>query len=80
MIVIEVTQEDIIRGIPEDEHQCPIALAFKRTTSAKIVSVLNDIIVTKSGPLVHADGSEKLVEYLIKVAQVAGIHRPQHVH
>lgn len=31
-MTIEVTQEDIDRGVPCDECNCPIAIALRRTT------------------------------------------------
>ena len=36
MLHVEVTQDDIERGIPEDGTSCPIAHAFRRAWGRKI--------------------------------------------
>jgi len=41
-LIVDVTQDDIDNGVPEDEHHCPIAMAVRRkvpTTECVTVDV-----------------------------------------
>ena len=51
-VKVEVTQEDIDKGIPEDCHNCAVALALKRKykTDNVIVSIPDDyVLLTVNG-------------------------------
>lgn len=48
-IEVNVTKEDIIKGVPKDGQSCPIALALLRATGADEVDVTRESITIDRG-------------------------------
>ena len=59
-MLIEVTEEDIKKGIPRDDYFCPITLAISRC-SDKIPAVYNFWIVIDGKKYPH---TKKLIQFI----------------
>ena len=66
-ITIDVTQEDINKGIKTDVSRCPVAKALRRAIEdAKNVSVGNKLTFNLQGVLYYADVPLKILEFINK--------------
>lgn len=64
MIKIQVTEEDISRGLKGDCHKCPIALAAYKVLGDIFQGVTRDTIYYKRGDLIKGFYSNKIKQFV----------------